>query len=533
MVNHINFLLFIALISNDALAKSPPEITNFSDQVVTNYQPNRSILNPTNVANWEPSLISDCQADKNQSPVLGLADKVLAQNGARLFEPAIIFSDQTFTLMTRAEPTADSKVETILTWGYFDVTDSDDVSLVYDDGTHGDQIAGDGIFTRACLYMKSEFIGEKDYLPFINAWFIAPKYRGSESVFTIAPGVRLNNSGFFIELGEEYSQRKTNNWKLVSPEYCRACEIAWENAGNVFDFFTLQTRDTTSGAGYVRVHDHIEGTGFNPPCEPNSYCYNIIDGKRHQELIGIIWSGFPGGDAITHELGHALLGMTTTDFPESNGRQWNAGDGMHLDSDTTVTSYLSGPFWDPARGWPYPVVLEDEQGNQTKTYLTRSEQGDFRLKPKDNSSYVWDDILLYMMGLKKADAVDKTYYKLFNPTLTGCVSEPTKLVCKNNLVEAEEIVSFTVNDLIARYGNRKITRGFSPKKMKVGVLNISDRAHTEAEIVWFSKLYREYATSTQARGDWFKDIHWNWSTNGLSTIDIDFVKGKLKPKNGN
>lgn len=470
---------------------------------------------------WEPSLISECTTDSNISPVLPLAPNLMTQNGQRVMEPSIIFIDQTFTFLLKAAPDAPSLSVDLLRFGGYGVVGVDDVSLVFDDGTHGDLVAGDGIFTRSCLYVLEESLAGNDFVHSSNLWALSTALRGTETADYIAQGVRVNDAGFFIELGDEYSNRLTNNWRLLNPEYCQACLRAWQLAGDIFDFFAMSTRDPVGGAGYVRVHDNILGTGFNPPCEPRSYCYSIIDGQEHQKLTGIIWMGWPGIGGLNHELGHGFLGVETRNFPADGARAWNAGDLFHLDSDITVTGELAGPFWDPVRGWPHAVQLENEAGERFETYLTEDVDGIFRLKALDDNNRIWDDILLYMMGLLPPEDVTKTYYKLFNPRLSDCITEELNTVCTNDLVTAEELIPFTVTDFIAQFGTRSVPPYLDPKRIQMGVLNISDRPHTEAEIVWLTKAYREFVTSSEAVGQFIDGTPWSWATKGLSTIEIN------------
>jgi len=57
--------------------------------------------------------------------------------------------------------------------------------------------------------------------------------------------------------------------------------------------------------------------------------------------------------------------------------------------------------------------------------------------------------------------------------------------------------------------------------MHVGVLNISDRPHTEAEVTFLMNVWSEYATSETYENSWTADIPWSYSTRGLSSINID------------
>ncbi|WP_372769298.1 choice-of-anchor X domain-containing protein [Pseudoalteromonas sp.] len=478
-------------------------------------------VTPFSTGFWEPSPISNCVDDKNISPIASSVPSTLTLNGHQMFEPSILFSDQTFTVYSRMEKGEVAKVIDKLIGSPVLAVDGEDPTLAYDDGTHGDIIANDGIYTRTCLYVPQALSNSTPFFEIPDLWVINKTLRGSESVHQLTPDISVNDTGFFISLDEQYNQRYLNNWFLHSPETCEACAIAWQWAGDVFDFFSVTTRDPVGGAGYVRVHDNIKGTGFTPPCKNNSYCYELIDGLEHQKLSGIIWSGWPGLEGLNHELGHGLLGVAAKDFPAQNTAAWNSGDGMHHDADITVNGELSGPFWDPIRGWPHSVVLENEQNERFETYLVIDENNQFRIKPLDDTFKVWDDILLYMMGLLTPAEVTKTYYKLVNPSLSGCVSETNHLVCRNDLVMAEQIIPFTVSDFIAKFGAWSAPEFYQASQLTLGILNISNRPHTNAEIVWLTRLHREFAGTSHDTQYWFKGTSWHKATRGLSQVNIN------------
>ena len=480
------------------------------------------ISNPAPVVDiWEPSLVSECIADQNVSPVSDSIATTLTEVGQRMYEPSVIFSDQAFTWFERSEPGPASITSNLLQLGGYDVVDADDKSLVFDDATHGDSVAGDGIFTRACVFVPVATLGGNQFVEVSNLWMLDASLRNSETANYIAKGIRVNDAGFFIELGDTYQTRLTNFSNISWPGGCQACAKAWQLAGDSFDFFVLSTRDPIGGAGYTRVHDNMLGTGFNPPCEPRSYCYDLIDGQEHQKLTGIITMQWPGIGGLNHELGHGFLGTETRDFPAAGPGAWNAGDLIHFDSDITATGELSGPFWDPVRGWPYSVQMENAQGERFETYLSVDDNGIFRLKGFDDNRRIWDDIFLYMMGLLPPEEVTETYFKLLNSSLDNCVTEEAHTFCSSDLVVADEVIPFTVADFVSRYGTRSVPSLIDPTRLQMGVLNISDRPHTEAEIVWFSNVYRDFVTTTEPTGQWSTETSWHWATKGLSTINID------------
>ena len=88
-----------------------------------------------------------------------------------------------------------------------------DVPWLYDDGTHGDVRANDGVYTRSCLSLPSSDWSGKSLHEGHNIWFLDSSFRNTETVTEIAEGVSINDTGFFIALGNEYTKnRKTKNY---------------------------------------------------------------------------------------------------------------------------------------------------------------------------------------------------------------------------------------------------------------------------------------------------------------------------------
>ena len=233
---------------------------------------------------------------------------------------------------------------------------------------------------------------------------------------------------------------------------------------------------------------------------------------------------------VTHEVGHGLLAIEGDDFPGLGIEAWKSGDGMHIESDTTVVSNLMGPFWDPDRGWPYPVKLITSEFPElgTEVYLTGNPDDGFRIEPtplyrgRPTVRQIWSDIFLYMMGLlTPEEASGEIYYKLVNPTIEGCDSLDDKLLCTSNEVTAEKVIPFTTADFISRFGDWSLLFGEKTNRWNLGILNISDRPHTQAEVTFLTKVWREFATSDTYETSWTQDIPWSYSTRGLSSINID------------
>ncbi|SVD10253.1 uncharacterized protein METZ01_LOCUS363107, partial [marine metagenome] len=274
---------------------------------------------------------------------------------------------------------------------------------------------------------------------------------------------------------------------------------------------------------------------------PNySHCHSFLDGLKHPELIAVITIGTLIPHPLTHEMEHAMLGINSgDDFPQGNTdpandrkflltREWSV-DGMHIEADSNVNTTLKGPLWDPARGHPHHVNLKVD-GELLETHFGRDADGTFRLKERTDKDYQLSDIFLYMLGVIDANEATETYYKLVNYSLNDCVSEEYNLVCTNDLINYDEVIPFTTKDFINKFGGYSNPRSssFDPANIKLGILNISDRKHTDAEITYKSKIFRSYAKGAGPKiqfGDEVLDGHiWSHITKGKSNVIIDFTR---------
>jgi hypothetical protein len=454
--------------------------------------------------------------------------------GKTQLEPSVVFIDETFTYSYHSQsgegPHGTSPPMTPNGWFLLD-NQSGQFDL-YDDGTHGDAVSGDDVWTRACLHWPLDSIAEGEMVG-DHDWYVVldPSMRGMAPFEEQSDVVRTTDGGYFVNIGESYGERWTNGWQLVNPSSCTACYDAWNVSGHAFDFIAMQTRDAVGGWGYVRSHDPVGNIGQHPPCLYNSFCYSPLDGKEHPELRGILDMRYTHNLGLTHEIGHGFLGLDSGEFPEQGEGSWNGGDGMHLDSDTTVRGDLSGPFWDPNRGWPHAVQIEDENGERTEVRLIH-DNGSFRIIPDGPERMVWSDIFLYMAGFLSAEDATEVNYKLVNESIEGCVEESGPLFCTETNVTAERVIEFDTQDFIEMYGERIPAHDGDESQFNLGILYISDRNHTEAEMIWFSEMYKEWAHSNESESSNWEYTHsdpWPVVTRGLSTVNIDPTQMTQRP----
>ena len=510
------------------VAEEEPEVVEEEPEVAEE-EPPEDESPPQNQFDWStdsfvPQRVGEC--DSSEISEIAVQQAASLTSGKLQIEPSIVFVDETFTVTYRTiggEGPWGVENTGIPEWLGFLIDNESGPHDLFDDGTNGDAVAGDGVYSRSCLHLREDLLAHGQVArEYMGMGILDPSLRGTVGFQQASEKVRTTEGGYFVTMGKSYGERWANGWEHVSPSLCTACYDAWNVSGHVFDFVAVQTRDSVGGAGYVRFHDPVGNIGMTPPCEHSSHCYTPLDGKEHPELRGILHMQYVTSFGLSHELGHGLLGLDTRGFPEEGEGSWNGGDGMHLDSDTTVRGDISGPFWDPDRGWPYAVQIEDENGDRTEVRLIH-DNGSFRIVPDDQERMVWSDIFLYMAGFLPAEDATEVNYKLINESVESCVSEEHALFCTATNVTAERVIEFDTQDFIEMYGARIPPHDGDESQINLGVLHISDRNHTEAEMVWFTETYKEWALSNQTSGWTFlsQNDPWPVVTRGLSTVNID------------
>ena len=506
---------------------------------------------------WYPSLKDKCVKGENLSPNFERITMELSKgNGRELqLEPGIIFWDETFTMFYRRDNGASGGIlpigNTSLGPYEFDLQNKTGFHVLHDDGTNGDLLADDGVYTNTCLGLPDYIIQgtinddpDPMYKNLGDMGFLNPIYRGSVGTEYLTSDVRINDIGFFINTGDWYFDSKFTTGRGV--QNCYPCKVLWE-LGAEFDFISYISRESTGGWGYSRVHDNFtgmclhEGKG-NINKRPYLPEYLISD-NPHTEWIGVVHNNYLNPSGFTHELMHGLAGMGCATFPGNNISKeltLNYGDRMHLKAETTINSSLSGPFWDPSKGWPYSVRVRNEEGLYREAFLTRDNNGNYILKAEsDPIARIESDIMLYQFGLLNASQVTDTYYSIAvsDISIDECFTRPEHidnviygdyqdlgLFCDSTIVNTGREVSFNIDDFINFFGEWGIvgSPNYNPEKIRVGMAYISDRAHTEAEITWHTLAFRKYQQSNESTKIFGNSTTtWLQATRGLSELIMD------------
>ena len=468
----------------------------------------------------------------------------------------------------------------------------------FDDGTNGDDVPGDSIYSLSVTInelIEGKCLPDSQFKPtFSNAvkgyghiagsikrgrlLVIDSKQRGTVEWKDFGNGLMGTDYVLFYSLGDEYKYiYSEENWPLHRPfDNKTGKRVLKEFGDDAFDYLVFVPDKHFGGAGYVRIHDNIKGimTYNEEPYYDKDKIFwkeyhglgnktmkyydiwldqnlsrGVIDTamshlaykNTHNRLKGNIWYGGWNTNGLNHEFGHSVgIGPPVVDFP-GNGLSWNSQDRMHINSSSTVSNVMTGPFWDPKRGWPNSVRVKDKQGVWKEVQIEANGDGTFTMVPRDPYKHErYDDILLYMLGFKSPEEANTRYY-LFNEkeiNLKDCFfqddskGEPLKatagskgLYCYDNIIDQSEygqIEEFGVQEMIDMFGPRNPSYKKSSKHLNVGVIYLTKNQPTEAEIVWNHLKYEWWTT----KNEWVPDIGATWSfvTRGLSTISTGVPK---------
>lgn len=412
---------------------------------------------------------------------------------------------------------------------------------LYDDGTHGDAVAGDGLYTNNCMKLTydTDFSNES-YVDKGGVRVVDPNLKGTVEIKHISENTWATRNSLFMNIGYDYSQYENNNYPIVfSPNldtqaYSRIFKLFDDNINGI----VLGSREYSHGGHMMRLADHIRGTGFfqnyyesngkPAPAQDNKIKVGPwSDGKTHLELQMVLMLGSPEFGSFVHEFQHSIYGQTgggKYGFPRPGYRESLSDDGMHLSPASTATNTLQGGFKVlQSDGRTYkPVFIV----TPTERFSTRVVKDGDKFKAIKRDSIQDSQIFLYAAGLLKPEEVTETYYQLVNPTVIGCVETNEYFECdENNEVKATEVISWDINDYINHYGPRSFAYGEEPEKLNLTFSVLSERKFTEAEIVFSHYFANEVVNGDDnwrnPQGD---EYNLNFVWDGLGGINFDIFE---------
>jgi hypothetical protein len=387
--------------------------------------------------------------------------------------PSAIFSDE-FTA-TQVKFTLRSKYAainrlTITAEPYSNSPPANKVQL-YDDGTHGDEVAGDGIFTA--LYTPNSvpvmnfFANKVGVLSFLivarNASGVEVPTADFNYSYSLVAIDRSNSLALTRHSATEYSTSHFVNfvWPGISSRY------RWDRTSvtrrllasfpDVFDLVTIRLAGSSApgeaAQNFVGVKNSVHGIGL--PIYTDSMATYGSAGK----LNGVIYMNGQNGIALLHEIGHM-----TCSYLNDTRLQLSDGFGHMITPSTLIGQ------------------------NNFSPYIVEQSNGDFLSAPNliSRGTYLdpYSKLELYLMGLVGPTEVTPERFVLDRtlPMIWGSVYPRAK----TTLV--------TINDLVSVYGARNPSMTNTSKTLRMAFVVLSERAMFPAEIA-MEHTYAKWAES--------------------------------------
>jgi len=448
---------------------------------------------------------------------------------------------------------------------------STDFVRLYDDGTHGDDEANDGLYSNGCLSicdgrLAALGVTEDGYRVGENGiGILSASLRGAVPRTTV--GANLLPDGIVAAVATSHAvlltastgtsdslmptYPKVDAWDHQWPTRCRGCKVAWEvDRSHRFEMFTHFSAQfggyfDGSGANFVRMHDATEGLGLDTGVKNGGFG-NLDGGNPHLEVQGISWGG--NSQAFVHEIGHwagihlgyGSLGCCGSGCgPEAvkNGARYFQEDCAHLAGRCTVRSPQQGPMWDWVEWYPDAIPCDknaggrtsgtcrdgvtlgvnlDADGNLLSFRYDNIDEFDADDPEKNPSLYMHDDLMLYLYGLKSADEITNTYYCIGAGQgwesapggATNGVRDGVNGRPGNRYeVFAPSNTSFGMDDVLAAFGER------DPPAPAFSKYSTFERTISHGALVW---LDREY---TEAEATWWTLYFRHMEDDGLESFD--------------
>ena len=289
---------------------------------------------------------------------------------------------------------------------------------LYDDGSHGDDVAGDGLYSNGCLAICEGKLAELGVteegvrygsssggLGILSASLrgAIPRVALAADQLPVGVDAAVGTSHAVLLTAstggaEEKNCRTCNDcdgcklmptypkvgaWDHQWPSRCKGCKVAWDLApGHTYELFTHFSAQfggyfDGSGANFVRVHDATAGLGLDVGHKNGGFGNLDVsdDGiaNQHHEVQGISWGGDP--QAFVHETGHwagISLGNAPLGCCGGGCSQQDVDDGVkylqedcaHLSGRCTVRSPQQGPMWDWAEWYPTSIPCDPDAGGR-------------------------------------------------------------------------------------------------------------------------------------------------------------------------
>ena len=391
--------------------------------------------------------------------------------------------------------------------------DNPEETTLVDDGTNGDLVAGDGVYTASNVPINTDrLIFSFGTYGTIGPDVFVEKTDGStESAYLrfgvikedqnipaveLADGLFATQYAFFIE-DPAGIVLDTEDWPLgdvrCGKENFEAAKKLYSVLPDSFDFLMVMPahaifdpdRNYAENTPYfVRAKNDVQNIGID-------LFDNTSDFGSAGRLKGMTYHSWGYGAILDHEIGHSWccdLGesLNLTRCADCYGNHWNPLS----DIGGQMSAFLSHPAVTYGAG-----------------HLKDNGDGTWRIErdPGDNDTY--SSLDLYAMGLIPSTEVLPVHL-LVNPDLT----DPMR-------VTVDSVIAYTIEDIIAAEGGERIPSYLdSPKEFNVAFIVVKNKSFTTEEYTFYSLISRYFASQEQGALSLTTFYH---ATGGRATLDPD------------
>jgi hypothetical protein len=437
---------------------------------------------------------------------------------------------------------------------------------LYDNGKFGDDVAGDGIYSRGCIHFCDRNVNYEDIygyamefaLPYTGSGcrlhVVDNALKGSVPMTTFSlplnPGayaIATSHAFFFIDENARYfpDYPMSDYPNSLAEPSSRAVAVTAISQifGDVFDFITVGPMEGAVGGGIYKWQnwDFIGGPSVSKSFGDTNPCIITVTGVPLYRLNAVItmydlqtWS-----QSWVHELVHATAGFEHHQLLDKA----RTGDGMHVPGSCTDDhSQLQGPVWDWEKGYPWAIAGNGAYGvrlvpNEKCFDCPDNDQlhncCTFRYEDIPENKQQIDakpeltamsPLTLYISAMKTlseiTDPKDKIYFCVGSDDGGFSVDERD-----TNNIKSTMVTRFTLEDIIDATGGEREPK----KKWKVirhASVHVSIRRPSEAEIVFYNLLMRHFDEETMPHArlgeSWGTNREviypWKFSSHGLSTV---------------
>lgn len=364
-------------------------------------------------------------------------------------------------------------------------------AAMYDDGSHGDEVPGDGVYTlegveHRTQYGRLGFGGTHTTSGHVRA--VIDRTDGTHEECSLGMGI--------VDPGQRFTAQRVADG-LYATEYAL---FMVDPFGQVFNAPQWPLAEFTCGTAHVGVTEKLYSVYsdrfdyvivmpadnlFDPT---RNYAENVpyfvraknsvgrigierfdntADFGSAGRLAGMIYHSWGYGSILDHELGHS----------------WGADIGEEYGLTRCEECY--GNHWNPYSdiGGQMAAFIFHPDAQYGAGHLMDNGDGTWRIErePADNCPYSMLD--LYVMGLVPPEDVPPIHV-LVNPDTSDA-----------DRVTAESVETYTIEDVMALEGGERVPpHELAPKTFNVAFVVVGDREFTAAEYAYYSLVSRYFAS---------------------------------------